>query len=220
MISKLDANFLARMEMVLDLYEQPYDEERPVVCLDERPGQMLSHVNEPLETSTATTRHDYEYERKGTYSAFLMVEPLTGWRHVDVRAHRKDEDFAAQLLYLDEFYKEAEQITVVLDNLNTHRLETLWKVVEPQEALRLAKRFRLVFTPVHGSWLNMAELELSVLERCCLNNQRLATLEEVREHIGAWEHRRNKEAISIDWGFTVNESRAKFSRFYEQEFMC
>lgn len=215
-ISELDANFIARMEMVLDVYARPYDPSRPVVCLDEMPGQLLERTREPLdECADAVRREDFEYKRRGTFTACVMVEPLGGWRHVDVRVHKKDEDFAEHLVYLArQAYPEAEKITVVLDNLSTHRKEVLWKLLPANEALEVARRIELVHTPKHGSWLNMAELELSVLSRQCIGSRRFPELGKLAVEVGAWEQRRNEQGVKIEWGFTVEKSRQTFRRFY------
>lgn len=214
-ISRLDANFIARMEMVLDVYARAYDPRFPVVCIDEMPGQILAQTREPLLGSDAVRREDFEYKRQGTFVACVMVEPLEGWRHVDVRAHKKDEDFASHLIYLArEAYPEAEKITVVLDNLSTHRKEVLWKVLPAAQALRIAKRIELVHTPKHGSWLNMAELELSVLSRQCTGQRRFESIEELSKEIIAWQTRRNELGIQIKWGFTVDKSRQTFHKHY------
>lgn len=216
MISELDTNFLARMELVLATYERPFSQEHPVVCLDERPGQLLEDVKAPLPVGPERPqKRDYEYKRCGTYVATVMVEPLAGWRHVDVRANKKDEDFAHHLVYLaDHVYPDVPKITLVVDNLSTHRLETLWKILPASEALRLATKFELVWTPVHGSWLNMAELELSAFVRQCLGKKRFATLEELGSFAKAWEDKRNQRRTTIEWSFTPPKAREKFRRFY------
>jgi len=203
------------MEMLLDVYARPYAAHCPVVCLDEMPGQLLSQTREPLSGSDAVRREDYEYKREGTFVACVMVEPLAGWRHVDVRAHKKDEDFASHLIYLArQAYPAAEKITVVLDNLSTHRKEVLWKVLPAAEALEIARRIELVHTPAHGPWLNMAELELSVLSRQCVGTRRFESMERLSQEIAAWTTRRNELAVPIKWGFTVDKSRQTFQRHY------
>jgi hypothetical protein len=204
------------MEMVLDVYSRDYDELHPVVCLDEMPGQLHEETRAPMENcSDAVRRQDFEYKRQGTYTACVMVEPLGGWRHVDLRVHKKDEDFADHLIYLArEAYPDASKITVVLDNLSTHRKEVLWKVLPAKEALEVARRLELVHTPKHGSWLNMAELELSVLSRQCMGLRRFGEIEKLADEVHAWEERRNRLQTKIEWGFTVEKSRQKFQRFY------
>lgn len=206
------------MEMVLDVYQRPYDKAHPVVCIDERAGQILGETREPMPLKKGSHyRQDFEYKRKGTYTAFLMVEPLAGWRHVDIRRKKKDEDFARQLVYLArKAYPKAKKITLVLDNLSTHRVETLWKIMPPSEALEIAKRFELVFTPPHGSWLNMAELELSVMVRQSLGKKRFESYGTLKSHIKQWVKNRNRLKITIEWGFTVKAARKKFSRFYKK----
>lgn len=206
------------MEMVLDIYEQPYDPKRPVVCLDERPGQLLSEVREPIPMAPGKPRcQDFEYKREGTFNIFMMVEPLRGWRLANTTQRRTGVDFAKQLAQLDKEYKEAQEIVLVSDNLNTHKLENLWKVFDPAEALRLSKRFRMVHTPKHGSWLNMAEIELSVLDKQCLGRTRFGTLDAVKERVEPWNKARNEQEAWICWGFTVEKARDKFHRHYKRE---
>jgi len=207
------------MEMVLDLYQQEYDPRFPVICFDELPGQLLADVRpEQLAESGKPHRYDYEYERCGTYNAFLMVEPKRGWRHVEVTQTRTAIDFAKQLRYLaEDVYSNAERIKLVLDNLSTHKLEALWKVYEPSRALELSKRFDLVFTPTHASWLNAAEIELAALSKQCLGAQRFGNLEAVQRHISIWEAERNEREIKINWTLNPEKSRDKFDRHYASE---
>lgn len=218
-ISELDANFLARMEMVLDIYERPYDPQNPVICIDEKPGQLLEEVNEPMRAKPdRPRRQDYEYRRCGTYNVFVAVEPRAGRRHVEVHERRTAIDFATFLGAVMEQYPAAEQVTVVLDNLSTHTLESLWQVFDPEVALRLSRRIQFVYTPVHGSWLNMAENELAAMTVQCLGDRRLADLETVRREVRHWAKQRNEQRQTIDWRFTVKDSRNKFERHYSQQF--
>jgi DDE superfamily endonuclease len=161
------------MEDVLDLYEQPYDPKQPVVCFDEKPLQLLAETRVPRPASPGRPRrYDHEYERKGTANLFVAVEPLRGWRQVRVTDHRRQQDFAHQMQQLvDVHYPEADKIRVVLDNLNTHKAASLYVAFPPAEALRLLRRLEFHHTPKHGSWLNMAEIEISVLGRQCLNRR-------------------------------------------------
>lgn len=206
------------MEMVLDLYEQPYDPKRPVVCLDERPGQLLSEVYQPTALAPGKARRqDFEYKREGTFNIFMMVEPLRGWRLANVTQQRTAMDFANQLGQLEKEYPDADEIVLVSDNLNTHKLENLWKVFEPAEALRLSKRFRMVHTPKHGSWLNMAEIELSAMDKQCLGRTRYETCEAVSARVEPWNKARNEQRVKIRWSFTVEKARDKFQRHYRSE---
>ncbi len=207
------------MEMILDLYEQPYDPDFPVVCFDEQPGQLLAKVrpDQRLEPGTPL-RYDYEYKRCGTYNAFMMIEPKGGWRHIEITERRTSDDFAQQLRYLaEEVYPSAKRIKLVLDNLSSHKLEALWKVYEPARALSISKRFELIFTPTHASWLNAAEIELAALKKQCLGNQRLSSLEAVHGKIEPWERKRNELKIRINWTLNPEKSRAKFKRHYAEQ---
>jgi hypothetical protein len=172
------ADFVAHMEDVLELYQQPYDPKSPVVNMDEKPLQLIKETRQPLPAKPGQPlRYDYEYERVGTANVFLCTEPLTGWRTVDVREQRTSVDWAHQIKsLLDDHYPTAEKVRVVCDNLNTHKVASLYEAFEPSKARRLARRLELHHTPKHGSWLNIAEIELSVLSKQCLN-RRIADLE-------------------------------------------
>ena len=209
--------YLARMERLLALYGQSYDPTEPVVCFDECPVQLLGQVKEPLPTQPGQPkRQDYEYVRQGTACLLLSVEPLAGWRHVQVSAQRTKVDFARQMKYLvDERYPEARLVHVVLDNLNTHTFGALYQAFDAADAFRIAQKLRFHYTPVHGSWLNMAEIELSVISRDCLCH-RHPTLAALATAIAACEQRRNGNQATIAWRFTVNAARDKFLRFYPQ----
>jgi hypothetical protein len=204
------------MEQVLDLYQQPYDPQKPVVCFDECSRQILADVREPLEMKPGqVAREDYEYERRGTFNAFVMVEPLSGWRQINLTEQRTKHDFAEQLKELsDKKYPDVEQIVMVLDNLNTHSLASLWAKFEPEEALRIAKRFRLQHTPKHGSWLNMAEIEIAALQTQCLA-RRCDSFEQAQFEVEAWQTRRNKDRVKINWRFTPAAAREKMPRLYQ-----
>lgn len=218
-MSEIDWKFLAEMEIILDIYEQPYNPQRPVICFDERPGQLHSEVREPHNVAPGHgIRQDPEYKREGTYNAFMMVEPLGGWRHVSITKRRTAEDFAEQMQWLaQQAYPDAEEIIVICDQLSTHKLTNLWKRFEAAEALTIAKRIRLVHTPVHASWLNMAEIELAAFRTQCLGHRRLADLQTVRGEAQAWQEQRNEQEIKIRWGFTVDKARDKFGRHYPKE---
>jgi hypothetical protein len=210
-----DADFVCAMEDVLEVYKQPYDVARPMVCLDEASKQLVADITPPqLPRPGQPARQDYEYERRGTANMFMVVEPLAGWRHVKVTARRTNEDFALLLRDLsDVHYPGAERIVVVMDNLNTHKLSVLYQVFPPQEARRLQERFEVHHTPKHASWLNIAECELSVLGRQCLT-RRLDEQIQLEREVAAWEEMRNSEEIRVDWQFTTADARIKLKRLY------
>jgi hypothetical protein len=205
------------MEDVLEVYHRPYDPSRPVVCLDERPKLLHGTPRGVLPARPGRAlRQDYEYERHGSCNVFLWVEPLVGRREVQVTARRTSLDFAEQLRRLsDEVYAQAERIVLVLDNLSTHTPAALYERFAPAEALRLASRFEWHHTPEHGSWLNMAECELSVLSRQCLA-RRLATCEEVAREAVSWQARRSQQQTTIRWQFTTADARLKLRRLYPE----
>lgn len=203
------------MEELLDLYERSYNPAEPVVGFDECPVQLLGEVREPLPAEPGQlARRDYEYIRAGTACLLACVEPLAGWRDVEVSDRRTKLDFARRMRFLtDEAYPEADLIHVVLDNLNTHTKGALYEAFPAAEANRIARRLCFHFTPVHGSWLNMTEIELSVISRDCLT-KRVPTAEALRSAIAAFQLRRNHDRATIDWRFTARDARAKFHRFY------
>ena len=203
------------MEDVLDLYEEPYDEKRPKVNFDETSKQLIAEVRQPLPRKPGEVeRFDYEYQRNGTRNLFMICEPQAGWRHIAVTEQRTMQEFAQQMKWLvDEKYPEAEVIRVVMDNLNTHKPASLYEAFEPEQARRILKKLEFHFTPKHGSWLNMAEIELSVLSRQCLD-RRIADEEMLRREIKAYEDRRNAAKAVIDWQFTSKAARIKLHRLY------
>ena len=203
------------MEDVLDLYAEPYDEKRPKVNFDETSKQLIQETRTGLEAKAdRVQRYDYEYKRNGVRNLFMICEPQAGWRHVAITQRRTKVDFAHQMKWLvDERYPEAEVIRVVFDNLNTHKVASLYEAFEPGEARRIAKKLEFHPTPKHGSWLNMAEIELSILERQCLD-RRIGDEEMLRQEVGAYEKRRNGEKAVIDWQFTVDDARVKLHRLY------
>lgn len=213
----MTADFVWRMEDILDLYAEPYDPRRPVVCFDERPYRLLGDKHPPLPMEPGQPqRVDYEYERRGRCNLFLTFQPLTGWRHVEVTERRTGEDFAWQMKWLvDEVFPEAEVIRVVLDNLNTHTPAALYRTFPPEEARRLTRKLEFHYTPKHGSWLNMVEIEFSVLARRCLN-RRLPDVESVRREVEAWERDRNAARATVEWRFTTTDARLKLHRLYSQ----
>jgi DDE superfamily endonuclease len=203
------------MEDVLDLYAEPYMADRPVVCFDERPFQLLAETRPPQPVARGRpARIDYEYRRQGTVNLFLCLEPRAGWRHLTVTRHRTNQDFARQMRDLaDVHYPEARVIAVVLDNLSTHSPAALYQTFPPEEARRLIKRLEFHYTPKHGSWLNMAELEFAVLSRQCLD-RRLPDQATLQGEIGAWEAQRNAARAAVQWRFTVAQARSKLRRLY------
>jgi hypothetical protein len=205
------------MEDVLELYAEPYDPARPVVCFDEASKELHGEVAEPVPPAPGSpAKQDYEYTRHGTANIFVIVEPLAGRRHVTVTDRRAIPDFAAQMKYLcDEMSPEAEVIRVVLDNLNTHALGSLFATYHPDEAWRLARRLEFHFTPKHASWLNMAECELSVLSRQCLG-RRLASKDAVATEVAPWEAERNRAGVRLVWSFRVADARRKLAHLYPQ----
>ena len=207
--------FVAAMEDVLDLYAEPYDPARPVVGLDERPLQLVAETRTPLPAAPGRKqRYDYEYERRGVGNLFTTVEPRAGWRHVAVTERRTAADFAHQLRWLvDEAYPDAEVVRVVLDNLNTHTTASLYAAFPAPEARRLARKLEFHHTPVHGSWLNVAECELAVLATQCLD-RRLPDLATVAREVAAWEARRNQERPTVKWHFTTAQARRKLKHLY------
>ena len=211
----MSADFVAHMEDVLDLYAEPYDPARPVVCFDESSTQMLSDARPPLPVEPGRPkRQDYEYRREGTRNLFLACEPLAGWRHVDITERRTKEDFAQQMRWLvDEAYPHVPVIRLVLDNLNTHRSASLYETFPPEEARRIAKRLEFHYTPKHGSWLNMAEIEFSVFARSCLK-QRIPDEETLCREVQALELERNQAQARINWRFGILDARNKLQRLY------
>lgn len=205
------------MEDVLDVYERPYDPKRPVVCMDEKPYQLLGEVREPLAIRPGDTQKlDFEYVRNGTCSIFAFVEALGGVHHVTVREHRTAVDWAEEIRYLvDVMYPDAEKIVLVMDNLNTHRPASLYKRYSPKQAKRILDRLELHFTPKHGSWLNIAEIELNVMTRQCLS-RRIASLPVLRSELSVWEAERNQMAAKVNWQFTTTDARVKLSSLYPE----
>ena len=205
------------MEDVLSVYTRPYDANHPVVCFDEKSKQLVGEVCKPIPAAAGRPEcHDYEYVRNGTANLFLLVEPLRGWRQVDVTTRRTKLDFAKQMKELvDVHYPDAMKITRVMDNLNTHRLSCLYEVFVPTEARRLVEKIEVVHTPKHGSWLNMAECELSVLEKQCLGD-RVPDEATLRTRIQVWNGHRNRRSKKIDWQFRTADARIKLRRLYPQ----
>lgn len=203
------------MEAVLELYSRPYDPQEPVVCFDERPVQLVSETRVPLPPEPGKPeRYDHEYKREGTCNLFAFFQPLQGWRHIKVTEHRTSEDFALCMQYLvDVLFPEAAHIHLVLDNLNTHTPAALYQTFPPQEALRILSKLEFHYTPKHGSWLNMVELEFSVLSRQCLE-RRIPSITELQQETEAWEQERNQNRATVNWRFSTVDARTRFERLY------
>jgi len=210
-----NSDFVANMEHVLDIYKQLYDREHPLVCMDESPKQMIKETRNPIEMKPGVdTKADFEYERKGVVNIFLASEPLTGKRYVEVTEQKTKTDWAKFIKQIaDVWYPGTFKITLVMDNYGTHKPAALYEQFEPEEAKRIWDRFNFVYTPKHGSWLNMAEIELNVLMGQCLN-RRIDNLETMKNEVDAWQaHRNNKEA-KINWRFTCKDARVKLQKLY------
>ena len=209
------ADFVCRMENVLEVYQRPFDPKRPVVCLDETTKQLVSETRVPLPAAPGRpVSEDYEYERQGVASLFMMCAPLSGWREVSVRERKTRVDYAQCLQALAEVhFPAAEKIVLVQDNLNTHADASLYEAFAPATARRLMERFEFHYTPKHGSWLNIAEIELSVLNRQCLD-RRIGDWDTLRQEIAAWTRRRNLPAAKINWRFTTADARVKLKKLY------
>jgi hypothetical protein len=211
----MSGEFVAAMEDVLALYAMPYDPRYPTVCLDEKPVVLHADVRPCLPLAPGQIeRRDYEYERHGTANLFVLVEPLAGWRHVTVTAHRTKQDYAEVLRYLvEERYPKAECICVVQDNLNTHTAGALYETFPPQQARRILARLDFHYTPKHGSWLNQAEIEISIFERGCLARP-VADMPNLEQRVSALEAERNERHATIDWQFTSRQARVKLKKLY------
>ena len=202
------------MERVLDIYKRPLDPRHPVVCMDESPRQLISETRTPIPCLPGQpARYDYEYRRCGTCNIFLACEPLAGKRIVEVTERRTRQDWARFLTVIADHYSEAEKITLVMDNLNTHTPGSFYETFPPEVAKALWDRFELIYTPKHGSWLNIAEIELSVLSAQCLN-RRIAHIESVQNEVKAWEKARNSKITRVNWQFTRDDARVRLARLY------
>jgi hypothetical protein len=203
------------MEQVLDVYKKPYDPARPVVCMDESPKQLIRETRIPIPMSKGHEKKcDYEYERMGVCNIFMVNEPLAGFRKVKVTHRKCKTDWAVQVKEIaDIYYPEAEKITLVMDNFSTHGPSALYEQFEPSEAKRIWDRFEFIYTPKHGSWLNMAEIELNVLNNQCLGH-RIESIEQAVEEVDTWERARNGASKEINWQFTTKDARIKLKRLY------
>lgn len=203
------------MEDVLDLYEESYDERFPVICFDEKPIQLIEDVLQPIPLRPGKPRRvDYEYKRNGTCNLFVFLQPLEGWRHISVTLRRTKADFAQCMKDLvDEYFPRAEKIRIVMDNLNIHTLASLYEAYPAEEARRIVKKLEIHYTPKHASWLNMAEIELSVLGQQCLR-RRIGSEEKLKNEVEAFVYARNERKAKIAWGFFTKDARIKMSRLY------
>lgn len=211
-----DGEFVAHMEEVLETYALPYDSAHPVICMDEQPIQLLKDTRVPIAaTKNHPRRVDYEYERAGTASIFMFCEPLAGYRQVTVREHRTKIDWAMEVeQLLRTRYASAEKVILVCDNLNTHTQGAFYEAFEPAKARELVKRIEFRHTPRHGSWLNVAENELSSMTRQCVTGRRFGTIDLLRSETGAWQHHVNAKQRGVDWQFQVNDARIKLKTVY------
>ena len=215
-----NADFVAHMEDVLELYKKPYDPSFPLVCMDEQPTQLIKETRRPLPAAPGrAARVDYEYERNGMANNFMFTEPISGWRKVNVRERKTSVDWAHEIReLLEEDYPDAEKVVLVCDNLNTHKTASLYKAFSPSVALQLSKRLEIHYTPKHGSWLNMAEIELSVLTKQCLN-RRIPDVASLCRETKKWEQERNHNQKGVNWRFTTSDARIKLEHLYPQVLM-
>jgi hypothetical protein len=213
---KANGEFVAAMENVLETYARPYDPRFPVLCMDEQPVQLLKETRLPIPaTKSHPRRVDYEYERAGTASVFLFTEPLMGWREVRVREQRTKIDWARELAtLLRTRYATAEKVILVCDNLNTHTAGAFYEAFAPDDARALVRRLEFCYTPKHGSWLNVAENELSSLHRQCLRDRRFGRIAELRREVVAWSNRSNAKQRGVDWQFRIDDARTKLKSLY------
>ncbi len=203
------------MEDVIEVYHRPYDEKRPLICIDESSKQLVSEVRASLPARPGTpARYDYEYKREGVSNLFMISEPLLGWRHVEVTDRRTAKDFAEVLRWLaEDVHPEADTLVVVTDNLNTHDPGCLYEAFEPDRARRIAEKLEWHYTPKHGSWLNVAECELAALSSQCLD-RRIGSAARLKQVVTAWEEERNERQVGVDWRFTTAKARIKLKRLY------
>jgi len=210
-----NAAFVCQMEDVLEIYKLPLDANRPVICMDEMPKQLLAQTRDLIPGQVGqAAKEDYEYKRNGVADLFMVFEPLQGKRYVEVTEKRRRIEWVAVMKQVaDVFYPQAEKIVVVLDNLNTHTPSAFYATFDPEEARRLVERFEFHFTPKHGSWLNMAEIEFSALARQCLD-RRLPDLETLTQEVRAWQKQRNDEVVKVQWQFKTSDARTKLKHLY------
>lgn len=210
-------SFVAHMEDVISVYHRPYNRREPMVCMDEQPVQLIRETCIPIPAAPGRpARHDYEYERAGTANIFMFTEPLAGWRHPVVCERKTALDWAQLMKWLlEDVYVGADRVILVCDNLNTHRIGSFYEAFSPDVARRLVQRLDIHFTPKHGSWLNIAETELSVMTRQCLS-RRIGDIEQLRKQVNAWKTHRNKSQKGVDWHLTAEDARIRLKRLYPQ----
>jgi hypothetical protein len=203
------------MEDVLDVYHRPYDEARPLICIDEQPKQLVSETRVPVPLRPgAPARYDHEYRREGVANLFMLFQPLIGWRHVMPTDRRTARDFAGVLRWLaEELYPEAEKLVLVTDNLNTHSTACLYEALEPDRARRIAERLEWHYTPKHGSWLNMAEVEFAALSKQCLG-RRIGSMARLKREVAAWAEDRNERMVGVNWRFDTADARVRLRSLY------
>jgi len=211
-----DAEFIACMEEVLDTYAEEYDADYPVLCMDEQPVQLHKEIRKPIPaTKNHARRVDYEYERCGTASLFMFTEPLSGWRHVEIRKRRTKIDWALEMeALLTTRYKNVKKVILVCDNLNTHTKGAFYEAFPPAKARALVKRIEFRYTPKHGSWLNIAENELSTMTRQCVSGRRFATIKQLQTETHAWADKSNQKQRGVDWQFKIKDARTKLKSLY------
>lgn len=211
-----NAEFVANMEEVLDVYQRPYDASHPVLCMDEQPMQLLSETRKKIKaTKKHPKRVDYEYKREGTASIFMFNEPLSGWRTVKVRPQRKKVDWAIEVAkVLDKRYGDCDQVTLVCDNLNTHTKGAFYEAFPADRAREYVKKINFCYTPKHGSWLNVSECELSAMTRQCLSGRRLGTIKKVKKEVKAWATKTNEKQRGVDWQMKIDDARIKLKSVY------
>ena len=216
---KQNAEFVAHMEDVLEVYSRPYDKKRPVICMDEKPFQLLDEMFMPIEMSenNHSKKYDCEYVRKGSCSIFMFTEPLGQWREAHALPHRTCEDWANQMKWLiDEVYSDAEKIVLIMDNLNTHTTASFYKVFSPAEAFRLSRKLEIHYTPKHGSWLDIAEIELSALTIQSLLGERIPSVEALNDVLASWHMNRNASQKGVSWHFSTSDARIKLKHLYPE----
>ena len=216
---KQNADFVARMEEVLEVYSRPFDEKRPVICMDEKPFQLLDEMFMPIPLSedNHSVKYDCEYVRKGSCSIFMFTEPLGQWREAHALPHRTSEDWAREMKWLiDKAYPDAEKIVLVMDNLNTHTTASFYKVFPAAEAFRLSQKLEIHYTPKHGSWLDIAEIELSALTIQCLLGERIPSLDKLNEILSSWGVRRNNSQKGVSWQFNTTDARTRLKHLYPE----
>lgn len=211
-----NAEFVAHMEEVLETYAKAYDPARPVLCMDEQPVQLLKETRVPIQaTKSHGQRVDYEYERNGTASIFMFAEPLSGYRQATARAHRTKAEWALEVAHLlDTRYADCELVTLVMDNLNTHTKGAFYEAFPPEIARAYLRRLEFCYTPKHGSWLNVAECELSCMTSQCLRGRRIGELDELQSEIATWSEKTNAKQRGVDWQFKIDDARHKLKRLY------